>query len=188
MQYFTRPLKKYVLILLTLAIFPLIHNKALASHQALAIDYLHGEGDLTGIRLAYRPYHMHITDIEWLGSVDVYWELSVNFWEFGDNNQHETNYALALSPVFSAQFATIANKYPLKWEFGIGVSLVEDTRFAGKDIGSHYQFEDRLGLIMQFGQSLGKSIAVRYMHYSNGGLNDKNPGMDFLNLSYAVNF
>jgi lipid A 3-O-deacylase len=26
------------------------------------------------------------------------------------------------------------------------------------------------------------------MHYSNGGLNDKNPGMDFLNLSYAVHF
>jgi lipid A 3-O-deacylase len=29
---------------------------------------------------------------------------------------------------------------------------------------------------------------MRYMHYSNGGLNDKNPGMDFLNLSYAMHF
>jgi hypothetical protein len=159
-----------------------------ATNQAIAIDYLHGEGDLSGVRLAYRPYQGQITQIEWLGEVDVYWELSVNFWEFGADNQHDTNYALALSPVISSQFATIANIYPLKWEFGIGISLINDTRFAGKDIGSHYQFEDRLGLILEFGEDLKQSFAVRYMHYSNGGLNDKNPGMDFLNLSYAMHF
>ncbi len=159
-----------------------------ANEQAVAIDYLHGEGDLTGIRLAYRPFHTQITSIEWLGDLDLYWEVSVNFWEFGEDNQHETNYALALSPVLSKQFATLYDKYPLKWEFGIGVSLVEDTRFAGKDIGSHYQFEDRLGLIMEFGDNLEKSVSLRYMHYSNGGLNDDNPGMDFLNLSYAWKF
>jgi hypothetical protein len=161
---------------------------ASATNQSIAIDYLHGEGDLSGVRLAYRPYHGQITQIEWLGEVDIYWELSVNFWEFGADNQHDTNYALALSPVISSQFATIANKYPLKWEFGIGISLINDTRFAGKDIGSHYQFEDRLGLILEFGEDLKQSFAVRYMHYSNGGLNDKNPGMDFLNLSYARHF
>jgi hypothetical protein len=42
-------------------------------------------------------------------------------------NQHDTNYALALSPVMSKQFATIADKCPLKWEFGVGVSLINDT-------------------------------------------------------------
>jgi len=80
------------------------------------------------------------------------------------------------------------NKYPLKFELGIGVSLITDTRFAGKDIGSHYQFEDRLGLIFEFGEQLEKSVAMRYMHYTNGGLNDDNPGLDFLNLSYAREF
>ena len=90
--------------------------------------------------------------------------------------------------MLSKQFATIANKYPLRWEFGIGVSLVEDTRFAGKDIGSHYQFEDRLGLVTDFGENMNQSIALRYMHYSNGGLNTHNPGVDFLNVSYAVYF
>jgi hypothetical protein len=159
-----------------------------AKNQSMAIDYLHGEGDLSGVRLAYRPYHGQITQIEWLGEVDIYWELSINFWEFGADNQHDTNFALALSPVISSQFATVANKYPLKWEFGIGISLINDTRFAGKDIGSHYQFEDRLGLVLEFGDNLEQSFAVRYMHYSNGGLNDKNPGMDFLNLSYARQF
>lgn len=156
--------------------------------QAVAVDYLVGEGDLTGVRLAYRPYHHTVSTFDWLGDLDVYWEVSVNFWEFGEDNSHETNYAIALSPVFSKQFAMLNDKYPLRWEFGIGFSLVEDTRFAGKDIGSHYQFEDRLGLIMEFGEDLNQAVSVRYMHYSNGGLNDDNPGMDFFNLSWSKRF
>ena len=127
--------------------------KSIAYDQGYAIDYLVGEGDISGLRLAYRPYYTELTEVPWFGRLDVYWELSVNF-----------------------------------WEFGIGVSLVSDTQFAGKDIGSHYQFEDRLGLRMEFGKAFKQSVTLRYMHYSNGGLNDNNPGMDFLNLSYAQRF
>jgi hypothetical protein len=159
-----------------------------ASEQAIAVDYLYGEDDISGVRLAYRPYYTQVTSIDWLGDLDVYWEGRVNFWEYGPHNKHDTNYAVALSPVFSNQFDTLYGKYPLKWEFGIGVSLVNDTHFAGKDIGSHYQFEDRLGLVLEFGEQLDSSLAVRYMHYSNGGLNDHNPGVDFLNVSYARAF
>jgi lipid A 3-O-deacylase len=71
---------------------------------------------------------------------------------------------------------------------GVWYWCITDTRFAGKDIGSHYQFGDRLGLILEFGKQLEKSVAVRYMHYSNGGLNDDNSGLDFMNLSYAREF
>ncbi|MFT4810750.1 MAG: lipid A 3-O-deacylase [Paraglaciecola sp.] len=53
---------------------------------------------------------------------------------------------------------------------------------------SHYQFEDRLGVTLAFGKQVKQSASIRYMHYSNGGLNDKNPGMDFLNLAYAYKF
>ncbi len=157
-------------------------SSATQARQGAALDLLLGEGDLTGLRLAYRPYQGHLSKVQWLGDVEVYFEFSLNFWEYGAQNRHETNLALALSPVISQQFATLYG-YPLKWEFGIGVSLVDDTRFAGKDIGSHYQFEDRLGLVLQTDSQ--QSVALRYMHYSNGGLNDHNPGMDFLNLSYA---
>ena len=160
-------------------------NVSAQTKQALAIDYLHGEGDLSGIRLGYRPHVTRINDAFLLGDVDLYWEMSVNFWEFGEDNSHETNYAIAISPVFSWHVGQLWNKYPLRAEFGIGVSLVDDTRFAGKDIGSHYQFEDRLGLTVEFGEENENSLSLRYMHYSNGGLNDKNPGMDFLVVSYA---
>ncbi|WP_158966568.1 acyloxyacyl hydrolase [Paraglaciecola sp. L3A3] len=179
---------RWFILLIAISAVSLPSQNVQASEQAVAIDYLYGEDDITGVRLAYRPYNTQFTSIDWLGSLDVYWEVSVNFWEYGPHNQHDTNYAVALSPVFSNQFDTLYGKYPLKWEFGIGVSLVNDTHFAGKDIGSHYQFEDRLGLVLQFGQQLDSSLAVRYMHYSNGGLDDHNPGVDFLNVSYAKTF
>ena len=156
--------------------------------QAVAVDWLIGDDDITGVRLAYRPYVYELNDVPFFDTLDIYWEVSANFWEYGEQNNHTTNLAVALSPVVSKTFHHINGKYPLKWEFGIGVSLVNDTRFAGKDIGSHYQFEDRLGLVIDIGENLQQSIAIRYMHYSNGGLNSKNPGVDFLNISYAYEF
>ncbi|MBN7818552.1 acyloxyacyl hydrolase [Bowmanella sp. Y26] len=174
---------KYIFNLLIGAAF--LFTPRLMADQGIAIDLLRGEGDLTGVRLAYRPYYGQLTSIDWLGEVDIYFELSLNIWEFSADSFDENNLVLALSPVISKQFTTLYG-YPLKWEFGIGFSLVDDTRFANKDIGSHYQFEDRLGLVLQLEDK--ESLSLRYMHYSNGGLNDKNPGMDFINLSYAWRF
>lgn len=156
--------------------------------QAVAVDFLVGSDDITGIRLAYRPYKHQWHNVPFFDTLDVYWEMSVNFWEHGSDNQHDVNYAIALSPVVGKTFHYVNGVYPLKWEVGIGVSLLADTEFAGKDVGSHYQFEDRIGLTMEFGKDLGQSISLRYLHYSNGGLNSKNPGLDFLNLAYAFSF
>lgn len=156
--------------------------------QAIAVDLLVGDDDITGLRLAYRPHIYHLKDVPYFEHLDIYWEVSANFWEVGESNRHETNYALAISPVIGKTFHHVYGKYPLRWEFGIGISLIESTRFAGKDIGSHYQFEDRLGIAIDFGQNRQQSLALRYMHYSNGGLNSKNPGLDFLNLAYAYSF
>lgn len=183
---------KKLTIMTLLSVFALLSVTTQASERetssAIAVDLLIGSDDITGLRIAYRPHIYELHDVPYFESLDIYWEVSVNFWEFGEFNERETNYVIALSPVVGKTFYHINDKYPLRWEFGIGVSLVEDTRFAGKDIGSHYQFEDRLGLAVDFGDQLEHSVALRYMHYSNGGLNSKNPGVDFLNISYAMKF
>lgn len=178
--------------LAALSIFIFNNANAIAeSSQGIGIDYLHGEGKVNGLRLVYHPYinkindeiakAIHVTDI------DMNFELSFNLWRFGEDNNYDNNLAIAFSPVFSRQFSTIYGK-PLKWEAGIGLSLVDDTKFAGKDIGSHYQFEDRIGLKILLDEHLNKSISIRYIHYSNGGLNDKNPGLDFFNVAYMIQF
>ena len=180
-------MRKSLILLATCWIFISLHNVS-AAQQTLAIDYLVGESNISGIRLGYRPFTIEVTRLPYIGMVDLYWELSANIWEYGEHNHHQTNFVMAISPVIGQTFYHIKQRYPLRWEFGIGISLVNDTSFAGKDIGSHYQFEDRLGLAMDFGEQLQQSFALRYMHYSNGGLNSKNPGMDFLNVAYTHNF
>jgi hypothetical protein len=173
----------------------LLSSQAEASHsvtnlerQSIAVDYLIGENDLSGLRLAYRPVYWRLEEVWLLGDVDVYWEASFNKWEYGEDNTHQSNFALSLSPVLYWEIGHFQGIYPVFAEFGIGVSIFEDTEIAGKDVGSHYQFEDRLGVSVRFGESLSHSIGIRYMHYSNGGLNRKNPGLDFLNVAYVYDF
>lgn len=159
--------------------------------QGAGIEYLQGEGGVHGIRLVYHPYIMRIDDkftkSIYLSNIDVNYEISFNIWRFDTNNSYDKNLAISFSPVLSKQFSRILGK-PLKWEAGIGLSVVEDTRFAGKDIGSHYQFEDRIGLKIVLNENSNESVSIRYIHYSNGGLNDKNPGLDFFNISYTKTF
>ena len=175
------------LILLILPLILLITPAAHANSQAVAIDYLQGSDDIKGVRLAYRPFTHHLVS-DWFGEISLYWEASVNVWEYGAQNTHSSNVAFALSPVLMKRIGTVADSYPVYLEAGIGASLVNDREFAGKDIGSHYQFEDRLGLVMSLDEDDSAQVSVRYMHYSNAGLNDDNPGLDFLSLSYIHHF
>lgn len=159
--------------------------------QAIGIDYVHGEGGVKGLRVVYHPHLNKISETKTIKissvDIDLNYEVSLNMWQFYKKNHSDNNWAVAFSPVFSKQFSEVFGK-PLKWEAGIGISLVKDTKFAGKDIGSHYQFEDRIGLKILLDDLAKKSISVRYIHYSNGGLNDKNPGLDFINISYIIRF
>ena len=168
------------LIVLLITALPLLAQ----AQQQLAVDWLSGEGDVDGIRLGYRPWQQTLADLPLVGEVDVYFEFSANYWRYGNPSRHQTGLALALSPVISKPFATL-NGRPLSWEFGIGMSLVSRKQFAGKNIGSYYQFEDRIGLSYPLDDARNHRVAIRYLHYSNGGLSSHNPGLDFFNLSYA---
>lgn len=154
-----------------------------SSHYALSAGYIHGEGDVRGVKVALQ-YHSDYLQ-KYNSNLNLYFETSVNFWEYGVENNHDTNFVLALSPVFEYQFSEYQAK-PIFVEFGIGVSLLDDTRFAGKDVSTHYQFEDRLGIVMKFGKNNRDSIALRYLHYSNAGFKRPNPGLDFISLAYTT--
>lgn len=153
----------------------------------LSVEYLKGEGRVHGLRLAYQPLELHFTTLPVLGDANLYLEASTNFWQYGQPSQYETNVAVALSPVLKKQFANWNDK-PVFWEFGIGVSMLNKRQFAGKDLGSYFQFEDRLGLLIALDPQNRKMLAIRYMHYSNAGLSSRNPGMDFLNMAYSWRF
>lgn len=109
------------------------------------------------------------------------------FREYGEQERRDTTSVLSFSPVLQYPVDTLAYA-TLYVEAGIGVSLLDDTQFAGKDVSTHFQFEDRLGLVARFGQHKQHQLALRYFHYSNAGIKKPNPGLDFIALSYMHYF
>ena len=150
-----------------------------------SVDYIRGEGDVEGVKLAVQ-YHT-----DWLKTYsdkwNLYFESSINTWEYGAPNRHDTNFVLALSPVFEYPLGYWGNQLWLV-EAGIGISLLDDTTFAGKDVSTHYQFEDRIGIATLFGAHDQHKVTLRYFHYSNAGFKKANPGLDFVALSYTQYF
>ena len=149
--------------------------------DSVSLDYIKGEGDVDGIKLAYQFYQRDLSAL--LPNLALSLETSANFWEYGADNNHDSNFVLAISPVFKKIFC-FCEHGRFFGEFGIGLSLIDDTRFAGKNISTHYQFEDRLGIGYEFGRNYRYRVALRYFHYSNGGIKKPNPGLDFLSLSF----
>lgn len=156
--------------------------------QALSAEYMTGTGDMHGVRIAYRPALNYDYDLPWIGDIRLSWEASFNFYDLHGSANTETTYGISVSPIVTKAIDSWSPSYPLALEFGIGVAYVHDEKFGGVDIGSDYQFEDRIGLIVGLNEAQTSEIAIRYIHYSNGGFNTKNPGLDFLSLAYISRF
>ncbi|WP_165773506.1 acyloxyacyl hydrolase [Zooshikella ganghwensis] len=56
------------------------------------------------------------------------------------------------------------------------------------DLGTNFQLEDRVGVGLLFGQQQTVEFGYRYLHYSNGGVNGDNDGIDFQQLHLTVWF
>lgn len=151
------------------------------------ISYIQGEGDVQGAKLALYMENSGISgSLQGTGlDLSVGFELSANYWRFGPENQSDYNSVIAFSPILTTPIGSIGNK-PVMLEFGVGLSLLDDTRFAGKNVSTHYQFEDRIGLIFQIDRF--NKINLRYLHYSNAGFKSPNPGLDFISTGYQFIF
>jgi lipid A 3-O-deacylase len=104
-------------------------------------------------------------------SLSGYWEGSVNYWRADADDV----FAVALSPVFVLSFGEDDGNYRPFIELGVGLALLSDDVVAGRQMGSSWQFEDRIG----FGiKSEKMGFHYRYMHYSNGDLSKPNQGID----------
>ncbi|WP_158969716.1 acyloxyacyl hydrolase [Paraglaciecola sp. L3A3] len=181
--------KPAVLLTLLLLSFQTVANQLPDKNkQLVSVEYMTGSSDMHGMRLAYRPDIHHDLDIPLIGDTRLSWEASLNLFDLHGSAKNEATYGVSLSPVFSKPLPNINNNYPLTLELGIGLAYVHEEKFGGVDIGSFYQFEDRLGLLIGLDKEQNSEIALRYIHYSNGGLNTKNPGLDFLSIAYMYRF
>ncbi|MDD3775572.1 MAG: acyloxyacyl hydrolase [Sulfurovaceae bacterium] len=113
------------------------------------------------------------------GRLSGYYEASINYWE----KDSEEIYAIALSPVFVYYFGDRSNPIHPYIEGGIGAACLSDTKIKRRDLSSHLNFEDRVGIGIRM-ESF--DFNARYLHYSNAGIVEPNDGIDIFmfTLSY----
>lgn len=117
---------------------------------------------------------------EWV--LNGFWELSAAYWDSHKNVAGNKQITLwTTGPEGRLQRATpFSNGAQPYLEIGIGVSWLSNQKIAGRDVGMHFLFEDRLGVGLFLGKQQKYDINVRVMHYSHASLVPHNPGINML--------
>jgi lipid A 3-O-deacylase len=119
-----------------------------------------------------------------IGYFSGYHEVSLNYWE----HKSESIKGVAYSPVFIYGFAGLNNNMFSYLEAGIGISYLSGKTIRGRDLSSHFQFEDRIGIGAKIGKQKTHDLNLRYMHYSNASIKQPNEGIDIFIFSYTYSF
>ncbi|HSR35875.1 MAG TPA: acyloxyacyl hydrolase [Desulfurivibrionaceae bacterium] len=155
---------------------------ALAADMGVSLGLGQSEGGVDIYRLGLQRDF----GVKWLessaGSLGGYFEGSAAYWEEGS----EDNTVFAITPVFTYSFNLQAHPTVHPYvEAGIGAGYISKKIIDGNDFGSHFQFEDRLGIGVN---CRGHKVAAQFFHYSNAGIKEPNTGIDIWLLSYTYPF
>ena len=157
---------------------------ALGSLSAQAVDFTAAIGQSGDSTMVYRLGAQWNWDSSWwqssVGRLTGYWDAGYTYWE-GDETSG--NHSLSFSPVFVYEFAGESVQPYI--EAGIGVAAFTSTELEDNDLGSSFQFEDRIGAGLRFS---GQEIGIRALHYSNAGIKQPNDGIESYSLFYSRQF
>lgn len=160
--------RNVLIVMVSVLFIPVSHSQNLIDSVSLGAGYSLDDDVLGRIGL------QHNLDYRWLesdtGRLTVYWDLSYNRWFLRQDDDFSI---VALSPVFSYQFEQALLGAKPVIEVGIGVSYISDRYVNDRDMGGHFQFEDRIAAGLKYDSLY---LALMYVHYSNGGLYDENAG------------
>lgn len=153
---------------------------ALASHTA-ALDLSVGAGSTGEGTNYFRLGGQQPFDSSWWqsrhGRLTGYWDAAFSYWQARES---QDNQSLSLSPVLVYQFNGDGIRPFI--EAGIGLAAFRHTRVDDHQLGSALQMEDRLGVGLRLGD--GHTLGLRAIHYSNGGLQQPNDGIEGYSLYY----
>ncbi|MBC3476478.1 acyloxyacyl hydrolase [Pseudomonas taiwanensis] len=149
--------------------------------QAADVSFSVGQtGDSTQV---YRLGLQSNWDASWwqtrVGRLTGYWDGAYSYW---DGDETASNHSLSFAPVFVYEFAGESVKPYI--EAGIGVALFSSTELESNELGSSFQFEDRIGVGLRFAG--GHELGIRAIHYSNAGIRQPNDGVEIYSLHYRM--
>jgi lipid A 3-O-deacylase len=151
------------------------------SYNAHALDASMSVGHTGQTTIVYRLSLQSKWDESWLessiGHVTGYWDTGLTHW-VGDRKA--SNNTLSFAPVFRYEFSGDFIKPFI--DAGIGVSAFQRLEVENKQLGTAFNFEDRIGAGLHFGN--GQEVSLRVIHYSNAGIKDPNDGIESYSLNY----
>lgn len=105
-----------------------------------------------------------------------YWDLAFSKMNSPYNNLQ----AYSASAVLRVPYRAIFNWF---LDVGFGLAYLSETEISHRNLGSHWLFEDRVGVGILLGARHQYEVGYRFMHYSNAYLAKSNQG---LNLNFLV--
>jgi lipid A 3-O-deacylase len=115
-------------------------------------------------------------------------EFMVNHWRvdaFGGGDQAITQ--VVLLP--SLRMHLSQGRSPWFLELGVGASWMDKRLVTPqRTFGTQWNFYDMLGAGYKFGDRREHELGLRYVHVSNAGIKQPNPGQDLLQLRYVRRF
>ncbi|MBA1192759.1 acyloxyacyl hydrolase [Pseudomonas entomophila] len=113
------------------------------------------------------------------GRLTGYWDAGYTYWEAGDASGGA--HSLSFAPVFVYEFGS-GHVKPFV-EAGIGVAVFSGTSAGDQELGSAFNFEDRIGAGLKIGET--QRVGLRAIHYSNAGIKQPNDGIESFSLFYS---
>ena len=71
-------------------------------------------------------------------------------------------------------------------ELGVGLSWLSETEIQGRILSLHFQFEDKAGIGMRFGEKQQYDVAIRAYHYSNASIKRPNSGVNLVMMNFGL--
>jgi lipid A 3-O-deacylase len=127
------------------------------------------------------------SDRDWV--LGGYWDLSVGHWHAHnpEGGNHDVG-DVGVTPVFRVT-ERVRSAYAPYAELAVGIHYLSEHRiYAGRDMSTHFQFGDHVGLGVSFGAQQAWDLGVRLQHLSNAGLKNPNPGINFYQVRAAYHF
>ncbi|MDE1165073.1 MAG: acyloxyacyl hydrolase [Pseudomonas sp.] len=151
------------------------------SMTAQALDASVSVGHTDGSTMTYRLGLQSNWDKSWwqtsTGRLTGYWDGAYTYW---DSSKGSNSNTLSFAPVFVYEFAGDSVKPFI--EAGIGVSVFSSLRVDDDQLGTAFNFEDRIGAGLRFAG--GQEVSIRATHYSNAGIKEPNDGIQSYSLNY----
>ena len=137
-----------------------------------------------GATLPWRNWSMPL----WGGELRGHWDIYLSRWSFDGMGGHNHSLVLGVTPTL--RLRPHGGRSAWFWEAGIGATLASHRyRPMGQEaFSTRFNFASHLGLGVNLGAQRQHELLLRLQHVSNAGIKEPNPGLNFVQLRYALHF